>query len=146
MAAGFGVGGFQPSALSQAPVKLVVITHPGVGESHLDIDALRAVFLRRRLVWSAGLHIVAINQPNGTPVRVTFDRTVLGFSQEQVARFWIDARIRSGMQAPRMIAGDAMIANVVRQLPGAISYMAAETLGVGVRVVARIDAGRVLPP
>ena len=71
---------------------------------------------------------------------------MLGFSADQVARFWIDARIRGGTQAPRSVAGDAMIANVVKLLPGCISYVAAEQPSGAVRVVARIDAGWVLAP
>ncbi|HKP57863.1 MAG TPA: hypothetical protein VJV78_14120 [Polyangiales bacterium] len=141
-----GIVGFQPSAQSQPPLKLAVVMNSAVGETQLGIDDLRAIFLRKRLVWSGGQHIVPINQPNGSPVRVAFDKTVLGFTPDQMARFWIDTRIRSGMQAPRTVAGDALIANVVKILPGCISYVAADQVSSAVRVVARIDAGRVLPP
>lgn len=146
LAAVCGIGGFQPAAWSQAPTRLVVISQINVSEKQLSIDDLRAIFLRKRLVWSGGQNIVPINQPTGSPVRLVFDRTVLGFNADQVARFWIDARIRGGTQAPRSVAGDAMIANVVKVLPGCIGYVPAEQVNAGVRVVARIDAGRVLPP
>lgn len=141
-----GILAFQPAAVSQPPLKLAVVMNSALSETQLSIDDLRAIFLRRKLVWSGGQHIVPINQPNNSPVRVAFDRAVLGFTPEQVARFWIDTRIRSGMQAPRTVAGDALIANVVKLLPGCISYVAADQVSGAVRVVARIDAGRVLPP
>lgn len=141
-----GVAGFRPAAHSQPPIKLVVIAHAALGEKQLSIDDLRAIFLRKRLVWSSGKHIVPINQPSGTPVRQAFDRAVLGFSSEQVARFWIDQRIRSGIQAPRTVTGDTMIMNVVKLLPGCVGYVPSEQVSAAVRVVARIDAGQVLPP
>jgi ABC-type phosphate transport system substrate-binding protein len=140
------LGSFRPSAVSQPPLKLVVITHSALAERQLDIDDLRAIFLRKRLMWSGGQHIVPVNQPSGSPVRVAFDRAVLGFSAEQVARFWIDARIRSGIQAPRTVPSDGMTVNVVKLLPGCIGYVPAELANAGVRVVARIEAGQVLPP
>jgi ABC-type phosphate transport system substrate-binding protein len=146
LAATWSISGFRPSAASQPAVKLAVITPIALGEARLDIDDLRAIFLRKRLAWSGGQRIVAINQPPGSAVRLAFDKSVLGFSADQVARFWIDARIRFGTQAPRTIAGDAMIINVVRLLPGSIGYVPAERVTAAVRVVARVDSGRVLPP
>jgi ABC-type phosphate transport system substrate-binding protein len=146
LAAICGICGYQPSASSQAPIKLAVITNIGLSEKQLGIDDLRAIFLRKRLVWSGGQHIVPINQPTGSAVRRAFDRAVLGFNADQVARFWIDARIRIGTQAPRSIAGDAMILNVVKLLSGCIGYVPADQASAEVRVVARIDAGRVFPP
>ena len=141
-----GILAFQPSVQSQLPLRLAVVANAALSEKQLGVDELRAIFLRRRLVWSGGRHIVPINQPNNSPTRVAFDRAVLGFSPEQVARFWIDTRIRSGLQAPRTVAGDALIVNVVKLLPGCISYVAADQVSGAVRVVARIDAGRVLAP
>jgi hypothetical protein len=146
MAAVCGLVSFGPSAVSQPAVRLAVITSIGLGETQLGIDDLRAIFLRKRLVWSNGKHIVPLNQPTGSSVRLAFDSSVLGFSPEQVSRFWIDARIRSGTEAPRTVAGDAMIVNVVKLLPGCIGYVPVEQASAAVRVVARIDAGRVLPP
>jgi ABC-type phosphate transport system substrate-binding protein len=137
----------RPSTLSsQAAIALVVITNAAVPEHGLDEDALRAVFLRKRLSWSNGQHVVPLNYPAGHPLRVTFDRTVLGFGSEQSARYWIDARIRYGTLAPRTMAVESILVRVVTQLPGSISYVPAGNTLSGVRVVARIEAGRVVAP
>jgi hypothetical protein len=133
-------------AASQAPLRLVVIVHPALREHELDIDDLRAIFLRKRLQWSGGQHIVPLNQLPDTPGRSAFDATVLGFERSDAARYWVDVRIRSGIHPPRGIAGETTIAAVVRALPGSIGYVTPEHLNPGVRVVARVEAGKVRAP
>jgi hypothetical protein len=137
------------AAESTSSAVLLVIVHGGVPDQQLDIDDLRAVFMRKRLVWSNGQNIIPINYPSGDPIRLAFDRAVLGFSSDESSRYWIDERIRHGTQAPRSIAGEGVLVRVVSALPGSISYRPVGqplSQGVGVRVVARIQAGRVLPP
>jgi hypothetical protein len=137
------------AAESTSSAVLLVIAHGDVPEQHLGIDDLRAVFLRKRLVWSNGQNIIPINYPSGDPIRLEFDRAVLGFSSEESSRYWIDERIRHGIQAPRSIPGEGVLVRVVSALPGSISYRPVGqpfTQGAGLRVVARIQAGRVLPP
>jgi hypothetical protein len=137
------------AAESTSSTMLLVIAHGAVPEHQLDIDDLRAVFLRKRLTWSNGQTVIPINYPSGDPVRLAFDRAVLGFSSEESSRYWIDERIRHGTQAPRSIAGEAVLVRVVTALPGSISYKPVGqplSQGAGIRVLARIQAGRVLPP
>jgi hypothetical protein len=136
----------QSAASSQGARALLVITHLGVPEMQLDQDHLRAVFLRRRLLWSDGQHVIPINHPSGDALRVAFDRALLGFDADEVARYWIDARIRSGTQPPRAVMGEGLVARVVAVLRGSIGYVRAGQPIPGVRVIARIEIGRVLPP
>jgi hypothetical protein len=131
---------------SQSTVALAVIANTGVPERHLDIDALRAVFLRKRLQWANGQHVIPLNYPAGHSIRLAFDRAVLGFGAGEAARYWIDARIRFGTQAPRTVAADAMLVRVVAQLPGCISYVPSKQVPAAAQVVARIEGGRVLAP
>lgn len=136
----------RPVANSQAPLRLVVIVHPSVKERALDIDDLRAVFLRKKLQWSGGARIVPINQPVGSAARSTFDAAILNFKPEQVSRYWIDARIRFGTQSPQSIPGDAMVLKVIRTLTGGIGYVSADQETSGVHVVARIEGREVRQP
>jgi ABC-type phosphate transport system substrate-binding protein len=137
---------FQPHAASQPSLRLVVIANASVPEKMLDVDALRMIFLRKRLAWSSGQNVVAINQPPGSPARLAFDTTVLGFDEDRAARYWIDARIRSGTQPPATAPTDAMMLRFVTTLAGSIGYVAAEHVSPDQRIVARIEAGRVVRP
>jgi hypothetical protein len=137
-----------PSVRSQAQPEtpLLVIAHAGVPETRLDGDALRAIFLRKRTLWSNGRRIVPLNQPAGHPVRLTFDSRMLGFDGQQAARYWIDARIRYGAEAPMSIASESLLVRVVKQLAGSIGYVRAASVPAGVRVVARVERSGVSPP
>lgn len=137
---------FGTKAASQATAQLVVIVNPGISETRLDADELRAVFLRKRTWWRDKQPIIPINFPVGNGLRTAFDSAVLGFNGAEAARYWIDARIRSGTEAPMSIASAPLLARVIKQLPGSIGYVEAATVPAGVRVVARIEGNRVLAP
>jgi hypothetical protein len=104
------------------------------------------VFLRRRLTWDDGARILPFNYPPGNGLRTTFERSVLGFRGDEAARYWIDARIRSGTEAPRSLATPGLVARVVAQLPGSIGYVPEGDATHGVVVVARVTDAGVWPP
>ena len=135
-----------PKAESQSITVLLVVAHPSSTNESFDRDALRTVFLRRRLTWDSGTRILPFNYPAGHPIRVTFDRAVLGMNQDEVARFWIDARIRSGIEAPRSLPSPQLMARVVAQLAGSIGYVPEDQPVPGARVLARITPTEVLAP
>jgi hypothetical protein len=78
--------------------------------------------------------------------RVAFDAAVLNFKPDQVARYWIDARIRFGTRAPQTISGDGMVLKVIRALAGSIGYVSADQETTGVHIVARIEGREVREP
>ena len=137
---------FSPAARSQSTPPLLVIVHQGVPDTRIDGNELRAIFLRKRTAWSNGQRIVPLNHPPGNPVRLAFDSSTLGFNGGEAARYWIDARIRYGTEAPMSIATEALVARVVKQLAGSIGYVRGANLPPGVRVVARVERNGVVAP
>ena len=135
-----------PRASSQVPISLLVIVHPSVNVAALDESALQMIFLRRRLTWDDGTRILPFNYSAGQPLRIYFDRAVLGFSSDEAARYWIDARIRGGGEAPRSLGSPALVARVVTQLRGSIAYVPDGEATNGLRVVARVSPMGVTTP
>lgn len=135
-----------PRASSQQPSAFLVIVHPSVGVAALDQRALQMIFLRRRLTWDDGTRILPFNYPAGHALRASFDRMVLGFSPDATARYWIDARIRAGGEAPRSLGTPALATRVVTQLRGSIAYVPEEESTNGLRVVARVSPLGVTAP
>jgi hypothetical protein len=131
LAAAFWLGGGRaPSAAPPAPAPasatsagplLVVV---GAQNPLRDISrkTLRRAYLGEPTD-EQGVRLVALNQPPGSPARVSFDRTLLGLEPDAVARFWIDQRIRGQGTAPRAIPNVALLLRVLAQLPGGISYV-----------------------
>jgi hypothetical protein len=126
-------------------VELVVIVQ---ADNHASVSAheLEDDFLKRELHWPDGAPIVTINFPPDSPNRHAFDRAVLGMSPDEIARYWLDSRIRSGITAPREVDDAGLIRRLVARLHGAIAYVPASSELTGVRIVARIKAGRLVPP
>ncbi|MEA2696615.1 MAG: hypothetical protein QOI66_886 [Myxococcales bacterium] len=120
-------------ALRAADPPLVVIVAATNPIQDISRAGLRRSFLGEPTSGPGG-KLIPLNQLPGTPARVQFDRIVLGLDPEDVARFWIDQRIRGLGGAPRAIPS-AMLVRVVPQLAGTIGYVRANELGPGVKII-----------
>jgi len=130
---------------SASDMRLVVIVHPETPVTSLSADELVSVFTMSQRRWSNGEPIAVFNLHPGSNIRVYFDRVVLGMDPDQAARFWIDRRIRDGGGSPLKAPSPAVMFKVISALPRSIGYVPESQLGPGVRVVARIMNGRVVP-
>ncbi len=113
---------------------LVVIVHPSV-KSNLSDAELAAVFTTRKKNWSDGSRIVPFNFPAKHDVRIAFDKKVLSMGPDEVARYWIDRRIRGGNPPPKQVPSGVMIAKLIQRLEGSIAYIPESNAPSGVRVV-----------
>ena len=125
--------------------QLLVIAHPGVAIDSIDGDTLAAIFTHARRRWPSGDEVIAVNLEPNTPARVYFDRVVLDMTPLQAARYWIDKRIRDGGTAPLKAPTPAMMVKVVASLARSIGYVPASQPIAGVKIVARVTQGHVVP-
>ncbi len=125
--------------------ELLAIVHP---HNHAAVTAagLESIFLRRERHWPDGGIVVPLNLVPESAARQAFDRVVLGMSPDEVARHWLDQRIRDGTSAPRELADPSIVVKLVAHLDGAIGYVPSGTELQGVVVIARIVSGGVAPP
>lgn len=124
-------------------VPLLVIANPSVSASELSADKLEAIFTLSERQWPGGDTIIAFNYPPGSALRESFDRVVLRMGPDDVARFWIDRRIRGLGDSPRKVPTAALLLRIVANLRGAIGYVPDGPLPADVKLVARISAGKV---
>jgi ABC-type phosphate transport system substrate-binding protein len=125
---------------------IAVIVHPAAPAGGMDPARLEAIFSGTQRSWSDGKPIITFNLPPEDPGRVEVDRVVLHMTSEQVSRYWIDQRIRSGQRPPRQVSDPALAVRLVGKLPGSIGYVPARLVDANVRVVARIRGGKVEAP
>jgi hypothetical protein len=138
--------GAWPCAASAAVAELCVITNPSVQSGFLDELELEAIFTTVRRYWSGTQAIVPFNLVPRSDERVLFDHVVLRMNPDEVGRFWLDRRVRSGPPPPRQAPDAATAARLVARLEGAISYVPMPLVAPDVRVVARIRDGKVIRP
>lgn len=103
-------------------VRLRLVVSKTSNLSDISIGDLRQLFLRKRA--SLGNDkAIPFNHPPGSPDRVGFDRVLLGMGPDEVARYWVDRRVRSGDAPPRTVDSITLLVGVVAKLQGAIGYV-----------------------
>ncbi len=124
-----------PEAAAAAPDALVPIVAASSPLRDISLGTLRRVFLSEIVSGPGGLRLVGFNQPAGTRARELFDRIVLGMDPEQVARYWVDQRIRGGARPPRQVNGIALLRQVIARFPGGVGYLNVSELDGSVRAL-----------
>lgn len=122
---------------------LFVIVHPSVQVTELNADQLASIFMLSQRMWPGGRAVTPFNYDPNSSLRVRFDRAVLGMNGDEVARFWIDRKIRGGGDVPRKLPTPALMVRVVATLPGAIGYVPANMPTTGTKVVAQVSGNKV---
>ncbi len=133
-----GFGAVSPLAFA-AGEPIAVVMSSNTRQRGLSSDKLRRVFLALPTDDDDGHRFAPINLAQTSLIRERFDRNVLSMAPADVARYWIDQRLR-GNKPPRSASSLDICRRAVQELPGAISYLPLSQVG-SLRVLA-ID-GRV---
>lgn len=142
----FAVGVNAAPATHTAPLSLDVIVNGSCAAERLSAHELEALFSRTQTRWDDGKPVIPLSFVAGSEARVLFDRAVLRLGPDEVGRFWLDRRIRGLGVPPRQVPSAALMQQVVANLPGSIGYAPSQPGRTGVKVVARIQQGKVVPP
>lgn len=124
-----------PAALAQPAARLVLIVAPASPLQNVELSVLTRLFGGDPVADPSGRSLIPFNHPPHTPDRVTFDQKVLGMTPDQVAKYWVDRKIRGQPGPPRAATSLRMLIGVVSKLPGAVGYVRAEYLSPEVRAL-----------
>jgi hypothetical protein len=127
------------------PEEIDVVVHPSFPGTSIDAARLETIFNTTLRIGPDGKPIIAFNLPPEDGLRAEFDQVVLRMSPAEVNRYWIAERLRNGHRPPRQIADPMLVRRMVGRLPGGIGYLPRRLVDATVRVVARINAGKVTP-
>jgi ABC-type phosphate transport system substrate-binding protein len=125
---------------------LAIVVNMGVMVSKLTASELEAIFTTSKRTWPDGSNVSVFSYAPDNEVRRTFDKAVLRMSADEVARFWIDQRVRGGAPPPRQVPEPSLAIRLVAKLPGSIAYIPQDLVSPNVKVVARVINGRVVEP
>ena len=131
---GLGFGLTASQVLAGGAESIAVVVSSSSRQRALSSDKLRRVFLAMPTDNDDGNRFVPINLAQSSAVRERFDRNVLSMSPSEVARYWIDQRLR-GNKPPRSASSVDICRRAVQELPGAISYLPLSQVG-SLRVLA----------
>jgi ABC-type phosphate transport system substrate-binding protein len=138
--------GFTEPRAGAALDDIAVIVNKSNAVAPMNRSQLSALFRAKTSQFPGGGRATALNLPPDNPVRQSFDAAVLGMQPDEVERYWLDSKIRSGVGSPRKLAGPAAVVRVVASDDTGVGYVPISEVTAGVRLVARIRSGQVLAP
>jgi ABC-type phosphate transport system substrate-binding protein len=115
-------------------IPLAVIVSKTSGLNQLSSAQLTRMYMGE-LVDSGGNRLIPLNRATATEERQQFDRVVLGKSPDEMARYWIDRKIRGQSGAPKAVEPVDVYERVVAKLDGAIGYVRVTDVRGDVKVV-----------
>ncbi len=104
------------------PVRLSVVVAKTSQLRDVSLNDLRQMYMGRQVSIS-GRVTVPFNHPPRTPDRVAFDKLVLRMAPDEVARYWVDQRIRGGSPPPRTTDSATLLLRLLARLPDALGYV-----------------------
>ena len=116
------------------PEPLAVIVAKNSGLSELSSAQLTRMFMGD-LVDSGGRRLIPLNRAITTEEREQFDRVVLGKSPDEMARYWIDRKIRGQSGAPKAVEPVDVYERVIAKLDGAVGYVRVNEVRGDVKIV-----------
>lgn len=124
-----------PSALAEPATRLVMIVAPESPLQNLELAVLVRLFGGDPVTDPSGRSLIPFNHPPRSPDRVLFDQRVLGMEPDEVAKYWIDRKIRGQSGPPRTATSLRMLVGVVSKLPGGVGYVRPEYVSSEVRAL-----------
>ncbi|MDD5298008.1 MAG: hypothetical protein PHU46_13955 [Rhodocyclaceae bacterium] len=115
----------------------MIVAHPQVPEDSITAEELASIYLIQRRAWSGGLPVVPVNREASSSVREHFSETVLDRTPRELADYWNRLRFE-GKLPPLVQTSDQAVVGFVRNVPGAIGYIAAGQGHAGVKVLVRL--------
>ena len=97
---------------------------------------LKKLYLGSHIVDPRGERIIAFNQAPNSQDRTAFEQRVLGMSPEEVARYWIDRKIRGEGGAPKAVGSVELLQRVVSKMEHSVAYVRVDQVRPELRIVA----------
>jgi len=124
------------AARSAAAQEYKLIVNSAAGVADISLDQASKIFLKQSDKFANGTAASPVYQSKASPVRIAFDKAVLGKSVAAVETFW-QQQIFSGKDVPPPSKGsDDDVVAFVKATPGGIGYVSAGASVAGVKVLA----------
>ncbi len=119
-----GVGASAPGHSLKAGerVPLAVIVAKSSELTELSSSQLTRMYMGE-LVDNGAHRLIPLNRATASEERAEFDRMVLGKSPDEMARYWIDRKIRGQSGAPKAVEPVDVYERVIAKLDGAVGYV-----------------------
>lgn len=126
------------SPLDAADVRVQLVGHPTRAATLTRADA-RAIYLKRRLLWSDGQPIIPINREAGSEAREQFSEKIFGQDSRRLATFWNQRYFEAGEFPPATLASEEAVVRFVSENANAVGYVTTQSVSDAVAVLLVLD-------
>ncbi len=135
-----GQFGIVPMAHSQTSQRsIAIVVHSGVDADNLTFSQLRKIFMGDQQFWSDRKRITLLVRAPEAYERDAVLKHIYEMNEGQFRQYWIAKIFRSEVTSgPKIVYSTEMAHELVRALPGSITFMRAADVGAGMKVL-RID-------
>ena len=123
-----------PPLLKASDARVRLIAHPSRAAT-LTRSEIRAIYLKRKLLWDDGQVIIPINREAESAARELFSERVFGQGSRRLATYWNQRYFEAGQFPPATLASEEAVVRFVAENPNALGYVTSETVGDSVAVV-----------
>jgi ABC-type phosphate transport system substrate-binding protein len=121
-----------------ADVHIRLIGHPSRPAALTKTD-VRAIYLKRRLLWSDGQPIIPINREAGSDARELFSEKVFGQDSRRLAAYWNQRYFEAGEFPPATLASEEAVVRFVSENRNAVGYVTAGQVSASVVVLLVVE-------
>ena len=121
------------------PQDIVVIVNKANPIAELSLVQLRQIYRGEMTRWPGGRKIVPLNRGNEAEIRSLFTEKVMGKSVMQMSRYWIEMRLKTGLNPPKVLGSSEAVKMFVSRVPNAVGYIYAGEVDDSIKVVFRLD-------
>lgn len=118
---------------------IAIVVHKDSEVDNLSLDALRSIFLADRQFWGDRKRIILLVRAPHSDERDFVLNKIYQMSEAQFRQYWISKMFRAEVpRGPKIVFSTDMTLELVTAIPGSISFMRANDVSDGVKLV-RID-------
>jgi hypothetical protein len=129
------------ASASPSKVALALVTRQTSNLDGLSLRELKRLYLGEHVGAPDGKKLVPINRAPRSPEREEFERLALRMSADELARFWIDRKIRGQSGPPKALSSIDQLRRATASVPGTVAYLKTSEVGTDLKVL-RIEGKR----
>jgi ABC-type phosphate transport system substrate-binding protein len=128
-----------PANTAAQDVAVAIVVHPDTDVENLTLNELKRIFRGDRQFWDDGRRVtLLVRAPEADERQLILDR-IYGMDEGQFREYWIGKMFRAEVAAgPKLVYSSDMARDLVRVVPGAITFVPVGEVSVDTKVV-RID-------
>lgn len=120
--------------VSHADEEVAIIVSSRMTGVELDETTLRAIYLKKVFLDSAGESLIPVNLPPDNPLRRAFAQSVIHLGEVQLRNYW-NRRYFQGISPPYVLGSQKSVIRFIASTPGAIGYVSPCFVDSSVRTV-----------